>query len=95
VPSEKESGVALNIAIIMGVSFSGSGVVVGMIGTNDSGCRARRTETGSLSVEWTNVGEILFISLVLLYTLLPKSAMQELTHSLSGLRTNSRSAIPQ
>jgi hypothetical protein len=62
VPSEKESGVALNIAIIIGVSFNGSGVVVGMIGTNDWGCRARRTEIGSLRIGCTNVGEILFIS---------------------------------
>jgi len=64
VPSEKESGVALNIAIIIGVSFNGSGVVVGMIGTNDSGCRARRTEIGSFNVGWTKVGEILSISQV-------------------------------
>lgn len=62
VPSENESGVALNIAIIIGVSFNGSGVVVGMIGTNDCGFRARRTEIGSLSVGCTKVGEILSFS---------------------------------
>lgn len=61
-PSENESGVALNIAIINGVSFNDSGLVVGMMGTRDCGCRARRTEIGSLSVGWTNVGEILLIS---------------------------------
>jgi len=62
VPSENESGVALNIAIINGVSFNGSGLVVGMMGTRDCGCRARRTDIGSFNVEWTNVGEILLIS---------------------------------
>ena len=76
VPSENESGVALNIAIINGVSFNGSGVVVGMIGTRDCGCRARRTEIGSLSVGWTNVGEILLISYVL-PVLSPPKAMQD------------------
>ena len=64
-PSENESGVALNIAIINGVSFNDSGLVVGMMGTRDRGCRERRTEIGSLSVGWTNVGEILLISYLL------------------------------
>ena len=61
-PSENESGVALNIAIIIGVSFNGIGVVVGIIGTRDWGCRASRTEIGSFDVGWKNVGEILLIS---------------------------------
>jgi hypothetical protein len=62
VPSEKESGVALNIAIISGVSFNGSGVVVGMIGTKVSGYRESRTEIGNFNVGCMNVGEILSIS---------------------------------
>jgi len=90
VPSENESGVALNIAIINGVSFNGSGLVLGMMGTNDWGCRARRTDIGSLSVGCTNVGEILLISSV--FPILPHGRK---TYSFSGLRTNSRSAIPQ
>jgi hypothetical protein len=35
VPSENESGVALKMAIISGVSLIGNGVIVGMIGTKD------------------------------------------------------------
>jgi len=61
-PSENESGVALKMADISGVSLSGRGFDVGMIGTRVEGCRERMTEIGRWRVGCMNVGEILLIS---------------------------------
>ena len=61
-PSENESGVALNMAIISGVSLSGRGFDVGMIGTRVEGYRERMTEIGRFRVGCMKVGEILLIS---------------------------------
>jgi hypothetical protein len=63
-PSENESGVALNMAMMRGVVRASRrrGVRVGTMGTSDWVWRESRTEMGRFSVGWMNVGKILLMS---------------------------------